>query len=167
MERHGAEGAGGVGRAGISEEMVNIVFDGRCLGKGVCCFCLARRLWRQYFAVGTPESALCSCMIFYHFGKILLLLCFDYAILIIGEKGKCMDIEYKNSSLRKDCTDYRKAVKKFNAPVADKLLAAVNFIEAAQDISDVVKYPPFHFHPLERDRKGFFLLIWDAGWVSV
>ena len=67
-----------------------------------------------------------------------------------------MDIEYKNSALRKDCTDYKKAVRKFNALVADKLLAAVNFIEAAQDIRDVVKYPPFHFHPLERDRKGFF-----------
>ena len=69
-----------------------------------------------------------------------------------------MNIEYKNSRLQKDCTDYKRAVKQYNSEVADRLHAAINFIEAAENISAVVKYPPFHFHPLKRDRKGFFAI---------
>lgn len=69
-----------------------------------------------------------------------------------------MDINYKNSNLQKICTDYRMAVKQYNTAVADKLHAAINFMEAADNISAVVIYPPFHFHPLQRDRKGFFAI---------
>lgn len=72
-----------------------------------------------------------------------------------------MIVEYKNSETRKLCTDIRYAKRKLNVDAANKIAAAVNFIESADSFADIVNYPPFHFHELTRDRKNQYSI--DAG----
>lgn len=69
-----------------------------------------------------------------------------------------MEIAYKNKPIQTVCEDYKKAARKYNTLVADKLHAALNFIQAAENIRDVAKYPPFHFHDLKGDRAGCFAM---------
>lgn len=68
-----------------------------------------------------------------------------------------MLIKYK-SSLEKICTDIGKATKKYNSRVAEKLMSAINFIEEAETLKDVRDYPPFHFHSLTGNKKGFYAI---------
>ena len=69
-----------------------------------------------------------------------------------------MIIKYKTGSLKKVCTNLKEAKKKFSGRIPEKLLAAVNYIETADNLRDVVNYPPFHFHDLHRDRKGQYAI---------
>lgn len=65
-----------------------------------------------------------------------------------------MNIIYNNEKVKDYCTNMKKAQKAFNSQVALKLHAAVNQIEAAPNIRDVINFPPHHFHLLKGDRKG-------------
>lgn len=42
--------------------------------------------------------------------------------------------------------------------VAEKRMATINFIESADSLLDVSRYPPFRFHELKGDRSGFFAI---------
>ena len=66
-----------------------------------------------------------------------------------------MKIIYKSTKLKELCTDIRKATKSFNSNVAEKLIAAINYIEMAANLKDILNYPPFHFHQLRHDKKNF------------
>ena len=69
-----------------------------------------------------------------------------------------MNIIYSNARIKGFCTNLEKAQKAFNRQVAVKLQAAVNQIEAAPNIRDVVQFPPHHFHLLKGDRKGRYAI---------
>ena len=69
-----------------------------------------------------------------------------------------MIIEYKNSKIRKQCTDFREANKHYNRKVAEALHSVINYIENADTLIDVKNFPPFNLHPLQRDRKGTFAI---------
>lgn len=63
-----------------------------------------------------------------------------------------MKILYKNKSVLKDTSAQYYKKWKYPQKVKEALLAAVNFIENADTLLAVAKYPPFHFHSLEGDR---------------
>lgn len=44
------------------------------------------------------------------------------------------------------------------AEVAEKLFAAINFIESALTLNDVACFPAYHFHQLSGDKKGLFAM---------
>lgn len=67
-----------------------------------------------------------------------------------------MQIEYKSETLKEICTDIRKATRKYNKIVAEKLMSAIIFIEASESLIDVRNYPPFKFHLLIGDKKGLY-----------
>ena len=69
-----------------------------------------------------------------------------------------MIIKYKTGSLKKVCTNLKEAKKKFSGRIPEKLLAAVTYIAAADNLRDVVNYSPFHFHDLQGDRKGKYAI---------
>lgn len=66
-----------------------------------------------------------------------------------------MEVTYRNAQVKKACTDYKKATKLYNKDVAEKLQKAINFIDAAESLMDVRNFPPFHFHQLKGDKKGY------------
>ena len=66
-----------------------------------------------------------------------------------------MEIIYKSQKLQGLCTDIHKATKAFNANVAEKLIATIDYIESAESLVDVRNYPPFHFHQLKHDKKEY------------
>lgn len=73
-------------------------------------------------------------------------------------KDLFMEIKYKTTQIKNICENYGKAKKKYGADVAERLFSAIDFIEAAASIVDVRNYPPFHFHPLEGDRRNEYTI---------
>lgn len=69
-----------------------------------------------------------------------------------------MHINYHNKSVQEVCTDARKAKKKYGAPVADKLLSTITFIEAAETLLDVRDFPVYHFHALKGELKKLYAI---------
>ena len=69
-----------------------------------------------------------------------------------------MEIRYKTKQLKNVCEKLGKDKKDFGADVAEKLFSAIDFIETAASVVDVRNYPPFHFHPLQGDKKGDFAI---------
>lgn len=69
-----------------------------------------------------------------------------------------MNIRYRNSALEKVCTDLKEAKKQYNPKVSMSLHAAINFIQNATSLKDVINYPPFHFHDLQGDRKNQYAI---------
>lgn len=67
-----------------------------------------------------------------------------------------MNIFYRNSRIEGYCKNNIKAQKAFSRQVALKLQAAINQVEAASNILDVINFPPNHFHLLKGDRKGLY-----------
>lgn len=73
-----------------------------------------------------------------------------------------MHIEYKDKDVEKICNNLHTAKKKYPEKVAKKLMRAINFIENAESLQDVIQYRPFHFHGLKRDRKGQYAIDIDG-----
>lgn len=69
-----------------------------------------------------------------------------------------MNIQYHNNKIEKSCTNYKFAKKQYNEKIADRLFKAINFIEEAESLKSVIEYRPFHFHDLNRDRKGEYAI---------
>lgn len=69
-----------------------------------------------------------------------------------------MQIFYDNTKIRKDCTDYKKAKKKYGEKIAGKLFSVINFIENAVSLETVINHRPYHFHDLKGDREGQFAI---------
>ncbi len=72
-----------------------------------------------------------------------------------------MLIEFRNNETYRLCTDIKYAKRKLNVEAAYKLHSAINFIESTCAFSDIVNYPPFHFHRLAGDRKNEYSI--DVG----
>ena len=69
-----------------------------------------------------------------------------------------MQIRYRNKRVEKDCTDYEHAKKKYPGRTPEEIRKAINFIEEAQHLYDVINYRPFHYHGREGHQKGFHSL---------
>lgn len=73
-----------------------------------------------------------------------------------------MRIIYKNDSVKKQCTELRRAKKDFSDKVARKLHMLINFIESAENLASVQAFPRYHFHKLKGDRQGQYALDIDG-----
>ena len=69
-----------------------------------------------------------------------------------------MQIRYTNSKVENVCTSLKEAKKKCSDNIPEKLHAAINFIENASSITDVINYIPFHFHHLKGSRMGQYAI---------
>ncbi len=73
-----------------------------------------------------------------------------------------MHIEYGNKKTEEICTNLHTAKRKYPEKVAIKLMRAINFIENAESLQDVIRYGPFNFHDLKGDRKGQYAIDIDG-----
>ena len=64
-----------------------------------------------------------------------------------------MKICFKSKKAEKQFSSKHKKAWRYPEPVKRKLVATENFIQNASSLQDIVNYPPFHFHPLQGDRK--------------
>ena len=67
-----------------------------------------------------------------------------------------MEILYKNNKVEKLCTDYKFAKKELGLEVSEKLFAALNFIENANNLMDIRQYRPFNLHKLTGYLNGIY-----------
>lgn len=67
-----------------------------------------------------------------------------------------MKIFYKNKKVEKLCTNEKSAIKEYGAQVADKLIAAINILESAQNLKDILSLPQYHLHILKGNLAGIF-----------
>ena len=71
-----------------------------------------------------------------------------------------MDIEFKNSGLKKQCEDPRLAIRKFGEACAKKLRTRIADIQAAASVSELVAGNP---HPLIGNHHMQYSLKLDKG----
>ena len=70
-----------------------------------------------------------------------------------------MDITgYGSNKIKKICTDNRQAKRCLGELVAEKLSAALNFIESASTLNDIACFPAFHLHQLSGTEKGLYAM---------
>lgn len=67
-------------------------------------------------------------------------------------------VGYGNNKTRKLCSDSKQAKKVLGELVAEKLFAAINFIESASTLNDVACFPTYHLHQLSGDKKDLFAM---------
>ena len=80
-------------------------------------------------------------------------------MLTIARKVSIMEIvRYGNNKTRKLCSDSKQAKKVLGELVAEKLFAALNFIESASTLNDVACFPTYHLHQLSGDKKDLFAM---------
>ncbi|MBN2285197.1 MAG: hypothetical protein JXQ26_08585 [Tissierellales bacterium] len=67
-------------------------------------------------------------------------------------------VGYGNNQTKKLCSDSKKAKKDLGELIAEKLFAAINFIESASSLNDVACFPTYHLHQLSGDKKDLFAM---------
>lgn len=67
-------------------------------------------------------------------------------------------VGYGNNKTRKLCSDSKQAKKVLGELVAEKLYAAINFVESASTLNDVACFPTYHLHQLSGDKKDLFAM---------
>lgn len=65
-----------------------------------------------------------------------------------------MNIRYKDGKVEKCCTDIKAAKKKYEAFVAEKLHAAIEFIKQSDSLSDIACMPIYHFERMQGYKNG-------------
>lgn len=78
-------------------------------------------------------------------------------IKIFRRKTK-IDIHYRDKTVKKVCTDIKKAQKIYNKIVAEKLHSLINLLENAETLHDINAMQIYNLHPLHGDRKGQYAL---------
>lgn len=73
-----------------------------------------------------------------------------------------MKITYANKKVEKQCTDLKESRKKFPKKIAQKLHKLVNFIENADNLSEVINFSRYNFHDLKGNHKGLYSLYIDG-----
>ena len=71
-----------------------------------------------------------------------------------------MEIRYKNKRIRDICENEKKAIKKYNKIIAEKLIFSIEFLKNSKSLKDVADYNNFNFrlHELKYERKGQFAI---------
>lgn len=67
-------------------------------------------------------------------------------------------VGYGNNKTEKICRDYKHAKKVLGELAAEKLFAALNFIESASSFNDIACFPAYHLHQLSANRKDQFAM---------
>ena len=65
-----------------------------------------------------------------------------------------MEIRYKNKRIRDICENEKKAIKKYNKFIAEKLIFSIEFLKNSKSLKDVADYQNFRLHELKYERKG-------------
>lgn len=69
-----------------------------------------------------------------------------------------MEIRYKNKRIRDICENEKKAIKKYNKIIAEKLIFSIEFLKNSKSLKDVADYNNFRLHELKYERKGQFAI---------
>lgn len=69
-----------------------------------------------------------------------------------------IEIQYHDNTVKKLCTDLKKAKKDLPAIVAEKLHALINLIESSECLQDIAEMQIYHLHPLHGKREGQYAL---------
>ena len=64
-----------------------------------------------------------------------------------------MEIHYKTKKLKKICTDYEEAKKKYNTVMAEKIGYAIMVINSAPSVDFIIKNKICRCHKLKNNRK--------------
>lgn len=67
-------------------------------------------------------------------------------------------VGYGSNKTKKLCSDSKQAKKVLGELVAEKLIAAINFIESASNLNDVACLPTYRLHQLSGDKIGLFAM---------
>ena len=67
-----------------------------------------------------------------------------------------MKILYKNKKVEQLCTNESKAIKELGAEVSKKLSRAIDALEEAENLKDILYFSQFKLHQLKGDMKGIF-----------
>lgn len=83
----------------------------------------------------------------------------DLVIFLQKKEGQIViEIQYHNSTVKKLCTDLKKAKKELPSVVAEKLHALINLIESSETLQDIAEIRIYHLHPLSGKREGQYAL---------
>lgn len=76
------------------------------------------------------------------------------------KEGRALSIviQYHDKTVKKLCTDLKKAKKDLPAVTAEKLHALINLIESADNLQDLAEMQIYHLHPLQGKRRGQYAL---------
>lgn len=72
--------------------------------------------------------------------------------------GAAIEIQYHDKTVKRLCTDLRKAKQDLPANVAEKLHALINLIESVANLQDIAALQIYHLHPLQGRRDGQYAL---------
>lgn len=67
-----------------------------------------------------------------------------------------MQVEYKNTSIKKVCEDALIAERKYGRKMAEKIQQRIDQIRAAETVEEMIQYRIGRCHPLHNDRKNQF-----------
>lgn len=69
-----------------------------------------------------------------------------------------MQIEYKNNSIEKVCTDASSAERKYGTEMAGKIQMRIDQIKSSDTVEFMIQYGLGRCHPLHGDRKGQYAM---------
>ena len=69
-----------------------------------------------------------------------------------------MDITYKNSKIKKICTDAKTAERTYGRDMADKIHQRIDEIDASDTVEMMVHFHIGRCHPLVHNRKGQYAM---------
>lgn len=78
--------------------------------------------------------------------------------VIFLERDETIKIEYHDKTVKKICTDFKKAKRQLPLNVAEKLYALLEFIESSESLWDVFQMYQFHLHPLKGELDGKYAI---------
>ena len=67
-----------------------------------------------------------------------------------------MEVEYRNSSIEKVCTNASIAEKKYGSKMAEKIQLRIDPIKAATTVEEMIQFRIGRCHPLQHNRQGQF-----------
>ena len=70
-----------------------------------------------------------------------------------------MEIRYKNKRIRDICENEKKAIKKYNKIIAEKLIFSIEFLKNSNSLKDVADYQNFRLHELKYGKTTGYRLI--------
>lgn len=65
-----------------------------------------------------------------------------------------MDIQYRNNSIKKLCTDASAAEKKYGQEMAEKIQLRIDQITSSDTVEQMIQYHVGRCHPLHQNRKN-------------
>lgn len=69
-----------------------------------------------------------------------------------------IEVRYRDNTVKKLCTDLKRAKREMPTNVAEKLYALINLMESAENLYDIANMQMYHLHPLQGNRAGKYAL---------